>query len=55
MINTEYTTMRVEVTEKDMPQVISYMSDNGWKYIGPDSSLERKVTIVFYKKITSKL
>ena len=55
MINTSHTTMKIEVNEKDLKQVVSELSKDGWKYIGPDESLEKKVEIVFYKMIFSKL
>lgn len=55
MINTSITTMKIEVNEKDMKQVVSDLSKDGWKYIGPDESLEKKVAIVFYKMIYPKL
>lgn len=55
MIDTSITTMKIEVNEKDLKQVISDLSKDGWKYIGPDESLEKKVSIVFYKTIFSKL
>ncbi len=54
MIDTSFKTMKIEVSENEMSQVISELSKDGWKYIGPDESLEKKVTIVFYKKIMSK-
>ncbi len=51
MINPFITTMKIDIPEKDLPQVIKELSKDGWEYIGPDKYLEKKVTVVFYKTL----